>query len=222
MSLKAVFFDLDGTLLDTAQDLGRALNDLLIEEKRDPIPINELRHVVSDGALGLLKLGFNIDDKHETYQSRRAKLLHYYLQDLSSNTIPFVGITELIKKLNKKNIAWGIATNKPWTYTEPLMTDFSFTSDPICVICPEHVTKKKPHPESLFQACKLANCKTHECIYIGDHIRDIECGNRAGAITIAAGYGYIKPKNKYLEWPADHFASSAEELWPIIEKHIIN
>jgi len=220
MNLKAVFFDLDGTLLDTAQDLGRALNDLLEEENKKHIPIEKSRNVVSNGALGLLELGFDIDQNHESYDVRREKLLNYYLNDLSGNTKPFEGIEALIQKLTEHNIAWGIATNKPWAYTEPLMKNYTFPSEPVCVLCPEHVKEKKPHPESLYKACEKANCSTENSIYIGDHIRDIECGKRAGAVTIAAGYGYIKPKNEYLNWPADHFVNHASEIWPIIKNYI--
>lgn len=218
--IKAVFFDLDGTLLDTAQDLGRALNKLRLTRGLPTLEIELIRSVVSEGALGLIKLGFEIDEYDKTYPDLREKLLDFYLRDVSSHTVPFDGIPELINTLTNNGITWGIATNKPWTYTEPLMKSFDFGERPIDIICPEHVTNKKPHPESLILACKKAKCTPSEMIYIGDHIRDIQCGVNAGTLTIAAGYGYTESRNSHLKWPANHFVNHASEIWGCVRHHL--
>lgn len=220
MSLKAVFFDLDGTFLDTAADLTAALNKLLIEENQSPLDNDFVRPVVSDGARGLLEIGFDIDTEDPDYPDLRQRLLNHYTNDLWTHTLPFEGIEELVTKLVNHNIAWGIVTNKPWAYTEPLMANFQFASQPQVQICPDHVTHTKPHPEPLLLACEQVNCSVEEAIYVGDHRRDIESGKRAGMTTIAVGYGYIRPNDNHKTWEATHVATTGSELWPIIENYL--
>ncbi|VUD56678.1 Phosphoglycolate phosphatase [Thalassocella blandensis] len=220
MALRAVFFDLDGTLLDTAPDLAKALNHLLRAKGKDPLPLNIIRRVVSDGAYALLQLGFGVEKNDAETEELRSELLQFYLQDLSSETHPFPGINQLIETLHQHNIDWGIATNKPWTYTEPLMQRYEFARAPSCVICPDHVQHRKPHPEALQLACSQTGCDTQEAIYVGDHLRDIQCGQRAGMPTIAVGYGYISSDDSHLNWNADYVVDSAEEIWPIVRSYI--
>ncbi len=220
MTLKAVFFDLDGTLLDTAEDLGNALNSVLIRHQKSPMPQARLRDHVSNGAAALIRLGFGLDDSAEEFASLRQQLLDAYAEDLASHTRPFTGIEALIEQLANNNIAWGIATNKPAVYAEPLMEYFSFASEPVALICPEHVKIRKPDPEALTLACDHAKCKTSEAIYIGDHLRDIQCGTNAGMPTIAVGYGYIIDNDDHRSWQATHTVDHAEEIWPIIQTYL--
>lgn len=219
MSLRAVFFDLDGTLLDTATDMGNALNALLVKEGKAPLPLEVIRKHVSNGAAALVRLGFNITLEHEDFPRLRQHFLDCYLADLASHTEPFPGIDALITTLTNNNIAWGIVTNKPWTYTEPLLTHFCFASDPAAILCPDHVKERKPAPDSLLLACQHANCHVDEAIYVGDHARDIECGIRAGMDTIAVGYGYIDTGDNHRTWGATHAVDTGDELWPIIKTY---
>ena len=221
MTLRAVFFDLDGTLCDTAEDLGAALNHVLTLNDMPCIPQNRIRHNVSDGAVALIKLGFNFGPEHPRYAVIRQQLLDYYLQNTSQYTQLFPGIFKLLEKLKENRVYWGIATNKPWAFTDVLMRAFTFPEEPICVICPDHVTNSKPAPDSLLLACKKAQCEPSEAIYIGDHIRDIECGNNAHMKTMAAGYGYIKQGDDYTCWPADYFITHPNDIWPIIQQHTL-
>jgi len=221
MSLRAVFFDLDGTLFDTAEDLGAALNHVLMLNDMPSIPQNHIRHVVSDGAAALIKLGFDFGPEHPRYAVIRQQLLDFYLQNTSQYTQLFPGMRELLEKLKENGICWGIATNKPWAYTDALMRAFTFPEEPVCVICPDDVINSKPAPDSLLLACKKAQCSPNEALYIGDHIRDIECGNNAAMQTIAAGYGYIKQDDDYACWPADYFITHPNDIWPIIQQHIL-
>ena len=220
MSLRAVFFDLDGTLLDTATDMGNALNALLVKEEKNPLPLEVIRNHVSNGAAALVKLGFNITLENENFPRLRQHFLDCYLTDLASHTEPFPGIDALIKKLAKNNVAWGIVTNKPWAYTEPLLRHFRFASDPVAILCPDHVKERKPAPDSLFLACQQANCHVDEAIYVGDHARDIECGIRAGMNTIAVGYGYINTGDDHRTWGATHAVDNGDQLWPIIKTYL--
>ena len=217
MKLKAVFFDLDGTLLDTAPDLVKALNRTLNANNKASLPFDVARDAVSDGANAMLEMGFDIPRNSQDILPLRQQMLDFYLEDLSGDTHPFSGITTLIQKLANQNIIWGIATNKPWTYTEPLMKRFTFASDPICTLCPDHVENRKPAPDSLYLACEYARCSIDEAIYIGDHHRDILCGQNAGMKTIAATYGYIDKGDDPKNWNADYSVNSAEEIWPILQ-----
>ena len=217
--IRAVMFDLDGTLLDTAPDFIAVVNTLLQENKRDELPHHIIRASVSNGSKAMVMMAFAIEETHENFQPLRARLLELYTQHIAVFTKPFPGIQDLLDKLAKHNIAWGIATNKPAAYTAPLMEQLNMLPAPAIVICPDHVQDSKPHPESLFLAAKELGCTPQEIIYIGDHQRDIECGKRAESITIAAAYGYVGDEN-IDNWKADYRVEHAEEIWPIIQKYL--
>ena len=217
--IRAVMFDLDGTLLDTAPDFIAVVNTLLQENKRDELPHHIIRASVSNGSKAMVMMAFAIEETHENFQPLRARLLELYTQHIAVFTKPFPGIQDLLDKLAKHNIAWGIATNKPAAYTAPLMEQLNMLPAPAIVICPDHVQDSKPHPESLFLAAKELGCTPQEIIYIGDHQRDIECGKRAESITIAAAYGYVGDEN-IDNWQADYRVEHAEEIWPIIQKYL--
>ncbi len=218
--IRAVMFDLDGTLLDTAPDFIVVVNQLLAEQNRPALPAEIIRAGVSNGSKALIKLAFAIDESDEQFELLRQRLLELYLQNHSVHTRPFPGIDELIEKLAAHNIAWGIATNKPSMYTLPLMVDMNIQPPPASVICPDHVSHPKPSPESLFLASTQLGCTPQEIIFIGDHKRDIDCGKDAGSITIAAAYGYVDDGDNAADWNADYCVNHADEIWPIIEKHL--
>lgn len=218
--VRAVMFDLDGTLLDTAPDFIVVVNQLLAEEERPALAPEIIRAGVSNGSKALIKLAFGIDENDEQFEPLRHRLLELYLAHIAVYTTPFPGIGNLLRKLADNNIAWGIATNKPATYTLPLMAALDIQPAPVSIICPDHVTRSKPDPESLFLAGKQLGCATDEIIYIGDHKRDIDCGIGAGSITIAAAYGYVDEGEEPASWNADHCVNHADEIWPIIEKYL--
>ena len=144
-------------------------------------------------------------------------MLNHYLDGLSLNTQAFDGITNLIEKLTQSKLVWGIATNKPWRYTEPLLKAFEFAAKPATVKCPEHVINKKPAPDMLLACCEDLNIATHEAIYVGDHKRDIECGKNANMKTIAVSYGNLENNDKPERWQADYTIDHANDIWPIIQ-----
>lgn len=218
--IRAVMFDLDGTLLDTAPDFVVVVNQLLSEENKPALAPDTIRAGVSNGSKALIKLAFGIEESHEQFERLRQRLLELYLAHVAVYTKPFPGISALLDKLADNNIAWGIATNKPATYTLPLMAALNIQPAPVSVICPDHVSRSKPDPESLFLAGKQLNCLPEEIIYIGDHKRDIDCGKGAGSITIAAAYGYVDEGDDPANWNADYCVNHANEIWPIIEKYL--
>jgi N-acetyl-D-muramate 6-phosphate phosphatase len=218
--IRAVIFDLDGTLLDTAPDFVLVVNKLRQEYELPALDADAIRKQVSNGARALVKLAFQLNEDHPEFEIRRLRLLDLYLQHIADYTRPFVGIESLIKTLEQHNIVWGIATNKPARYTNPLIQALNMQPAPVSVICPDHVARAKPDPESLFLISQQLNCSPEEIIYVGDHLRDIECGKSAGCITIAAAYGYIDEEDSAENWQADHLVNSAEDIWPIVQTYL--
>lgn len=219
MTLRAVFFDLDGTLLDTAPDLAKALNKLLAAKQRPQLKFDDVRRVVSNGANAMLELAFGTQPGDSDFDALRDALLSYYLEDLAGATQPFAGIDMLLTNIAEHGLAWGIVTNKPWPYTEPLMQQFEFASHPAAIVCPEHVKERKPAPDALYHACNAVGCHPDEAIYVGDHERDILCGINAGMPTVAVGYGYIASDDHHESWNATHTVMYAKDIWPIIQKY---
>ena len=218
-SLKAVFFDLDGTLLDTSEDLGHALNQVRREQGLNNIPQSIIREQVSNGATALIKLGFGPLDE-EVLLPLRQRLLDMYLQHIALHTKPFDGMEELIERLTLHEIAWGIVTNKPHLYTTELMRSFEFASTPCVTVSPDQVGVGKPNPAGLLYACEAAGCTPEEAIYIGDHQRDIECGHNAGMPTIAVGYGFTGHADEHRTWNATHVADQVADIWLIITTYL--
>ena len=202
-NLKAVIFDLDGTLVDTAGEFVVAVQQLLAHHGRRQLPAERIRATVSNGAAALVTLALDIKPADRGFEDERARLLAYYSNVLGSSATLFPGIDRLLARLADQGVAWGIATNKPRVYTEPLLTRLAVYPAPASVVCPDDVAERKPHPESLYRNCRDIGCKPHEAVYVGDHRRDIEAGHRAGMVTVAAHYGYIEPGDDPDSWGAD-------------------
>ncbi|WP_323844662.1 HAD-IA family hydrolase [Microbulbifer magnicolonia] len=219
--MKAVLFDLDGTLFDTAPDFIVVLNQLRHQEQLPPLPDDTIRSVVSNGARALVTLGFGKDEGHPAFDGLRQRLLDLYLAHLAEKTVLFPGIQALLENLAENEIAWGIVTNKPVAYTTPLLRAFSHLPAPAAVICPDHVTNRKPDPEPVLLACSQIGCAPAEAIYVGDHERDIIAGRDAGMPTIACSYGYIDDGDDPADWGADHLVHSADEIWPLLQQRYL-
>lgn len=220
MVLRAVFFDLDGTLLDTSRDLALAVNSVRKNHGLTDLPYAQIRQQVSNGARSLIKLAFGEDCSETQLADLRQELLTFYLANIALHSCTFPGIDPLLQNLADHDIAWGIVTNKPGLYTEALMQQLHFPYPPVAVVCPETVGIAKPDPKPLLHACALAGCSADAAIYIGDHLRDIECGQNAGMPTIAVGYGFTENPDEYLSWSATHVAASAADIWPIIKTYV--
>jgi len=210
--IEAVLFDLDGTLLDTALDLAKALNLLLRREGKAELPIDVIRKVVSNGGNAMVSLGFETTIGEPEHTRLYQELLAIYGNDVASQTRPFPGIESLLNHLGKLGLPWGIVTNKPRTYSEPLLEAMNLSPACAALVCPDDVTHKKPHPEPMYLACNTLNCNPARTIYVGDHQRDIEAGQNAGMLTVAALYGYIDDNEDTSSWQADHNIQQADEL----------
>ncbi len=219
MTLRAVIFDLDGTLLDTAPDFILAVNRLRQEHQLHDLPADKIRSTVSNGGRALLQLALDIEPGHEQFEPGLARLLELYSQQLAVESRLFPGIQALLQQLAQHNIHWGIATNKPSKYTQPLMAALALKPAPKAVICPDHIANPKPHPAALQLACEQIGCQPAEAIFIGDHRRDIECGKNAAMKTVAAAYGYIEDCDPPQSWQADHLINHADEIWPLLQQY---
>jgi phosphoglycolate phosphatase len=215
-ALKAVVFDLDGTLLDTAPEFIDVVQALRAEHALPPTDPEAVRAVVSDGARAMVSLALDLPLEHPDFEEKRQRFLAIYAEGLGRATRPYAGIVELIARLATAGINWGISTNKPSYLTEPLLARMALNPAPASVVCPDHVSQPKPHPEPLLLNCSQLDCDVHEVIYIGDHRRDIEAGRAAGMYTIAAAYGYIHADEDPADWGADSLAFHSEDLAALI------
>ncbi len=215
-NLKAVIFDLDGTLVDTADEFVPVVQSLRAEHGRDAMDPQRIRASVSNGARALVSLGLDMSEDAPEFESQRLRLLELYSDVLGSLAKPYPGIESLLRDLEQRGVAWGISTNKPRQYTEPLLQRLAIQPQPGSVVCPDDVAERKPHPESLHLNCRELGCSPQEAIYVGDHLRDIEAGRRAGMYTIAAAYGYIEPGDDPNGWGADACVQCSTELLSFI------
>lgn len=209
---EAVLFDLDGTLADTAPDLGSAANVLLIEEGRLPLGLDALRPYTSQGVRGLLQAGFGIDKSHPDYDRLAQRFLEIYAERLCDQTTLFAGIPELLDALDSLGLGWGIVTNKRMRFTDPLVELLALAPRTNCVVSGDTTAAAKPSPLPILHACDLLRCQPQRALYVGDDRRDIEAGRAAGCLTVAVSYGYLGDGGPLHTWGADLIIDHPAEL----------
>ncbi len=210
--IKAVLFDFDGTLADTAPDLGHALNRQLAARGLSELSIAQIRPLASAGSRGLLGLGFNIKPGDTGYESMRDEFLDFYTERLCHDTCLFPGVDEMLDQLEQRNLPWGIVTNKPARFARPLIETLGLAQRVACIVCGDELTNTKPHPEPLLTAsAKIAISPAH-CIYLGDDIRDVQASLAAGMQPIVARYGYLGDDQPPETWGARHLIDHPAEL----------
>ena len=210
----AVFFDLDGTLIDTAPDMVGAANALRDEHDLPPLAFASLRDRVSHGSTGLVSGAFGTTADEPRHADLVTRFLELYEQRLCQGTRLFEHGDTLLSTIEQAGIPWGIVTNKPGWLTEPLLKALGLTCRAACVISGDTLTVRKPHPEPLLEAARRCAVEPNECIYVGDAERDIEAGNAAGMLTLVATFGYIGANESTTAWGADASVSSLSEVTP--------
>lgn len=203
MTLRAVLFDLDGTLIDTAPDMGAAVNELRVERGLEPLEAERLRPWVSHGSPGLIKIAFGVEKDTANYHELRHRFLALYEARLSRETKLFAGMQEVLDVLYAKGVAWGIVTNKPAWLTDALLADLALSPAPACAVSGDTTSHHKPHPEPILHACRLLDVAPGQCLYIGDAERDIQAAHAAGMPALAAAYGYLQEHEDPAEWQPD-------------------
>ena len=216
MSRSAVLFDLDGTLADTAPDLGAALNHLLEEEGQAALPLAQLRPYVSGGARSLLQHGFGIAPGDPAQPALAERFLAHYARALCVATELFPGVPALLDQLDARGIKWGIVTNKAERFTLPLVERLGLRSRAACVISGDTAARPKPHPDPLLLACAQMQVDAGRACYVGDDQRDIVAGRAAGMLTIVAAYGYLGGEEHYTAWQADAVIAEPNDLLGLI------
>jgi len=209
---RAVLFDLDGTLVDTAPDLGHAANLVRAEAGMIALPIAEYRPVASAGARGLLQVAFGIDPEHADYAAKRESFLQHYRKHLSRESRLFPGIEQALGAFERGAIAWGVVTNKPQWLTEPLMQDLNLASRAAVTVGAMEGLKPKPAPDSLLRACASLGIKAADGVYVGDDRRDVTAARAAGMPVLAAGWGYVGYGEPIESWGADAILHTPADL----------
>ncbi len=210
--IKAVLFDLDGTLADTARDLGAALNRLLAEEGLPPQPYSAIRPIASHGARGLVSLGFGISREHPRFEEYRLRFLDHYEHSFADETILFEGVNEMLQGLAKRGLTWGIITNKPMRFTDRLVPALPFATQPSVTVSGDTVGVPKPDPAPMLHAAAQIGINPAHCLYVGDAERDIQAGRAVGMKTVLANWGYISEQDHPQAWGADICIDQPQDL----------
>lgn len=211
---KAVLFDLDGTLVDSAPDFESVVNSLRAEEGLQPLPYQAIREQVSNGGLALACIAFNITRDHPEIMSFRQRVLDRYEQNIGTHSHLFKGFEQVLAQLEHHGLSWGIVTNKPRFYAE-LLVDRLKIHAPV-MVCPDDVVNKKPHPEPLFKAAHALGLEAQQCWYVGDHARDIESAIAAKMPSVAALFGYIEAQVNPQDWQADFYIEQPQDLLTLL------
>lgn len=218
MKLQAILFDLDGTLLDSAPDFIAVANAML---KRRNLPVVDevkLRSVVSGGAKDMISASFGITAQHPEFETLRLEFLAHYLEHCVVDSVCYEGITHLLAEIEAAGLIWGIVTNKPVRFAQPIVSQLFAHS--AVLVCPEHVTHCKPSAEPLFLASQLLEIAPEGIVYVGDDKRDIDSGKAAGCYTIAVTYGYLREGDNPNTWGANKTMATVADLSRCIKQMI--
>jgi phosphoglycolate phosphatase len=200
---RLVLFDLDGTLVDTAEDLASALNRCRTRRGLGALPSSELRPWTSHGARGLIRHGFGIEPSDAGYDRLRAEFLDHYGQALCVHSRLYEGMDRTLAAIEASGRLWGVVTNKPARFTDPLMDALGLARRAACIVSGDTAARPKPDPAPIRHALQQCGVDAQDCVYVGDDLRDMQAGQAAGVRTIAAAYGYLAGATDVAGWGAD-------------------
>jgi len=209
MRLRAVLFDMDGTLLDTAPDFIAICQAMRADRGLAPIDDKLIRDEISGGARAMVAVTFSMDPEAPGFEELRLEFLERYQQDCAVHTKLFDGMEQLL--------VWGVVTNKPVRFAQPIMERLGLAERSAVLICPDHVSRSKPDPEPMILACKMLNLDPASVLFVGDDLRDIESGRDAGTKTAAVRFGYIHPDDNPDHWGADVVVDHPSELRKVLD-----
>lgn len=218
MRLRAVLFDMDGTLLDSAPDFIAVTQAMRVDRGLPALDDKLVRDQVSGGARAMVAAAFDMDPQAEGFETLRQEFLARYQAHCAVLTRPFDGIDALLQDIEKARLIWGVVTNKPVRYAEPIMQQLGLAERSAILICPDHVKHSKPDPEPLLLACSRLQLDPASVLFVGDDLRDIESGRAAGTRTAAVTYGYIHPDDNPSHWGADVVVDHPLELRAVLDR----
>lgn len=218
MRLRAVLFDMDGTLLDTAPDFIAVAQAMRVARGLDRVPDQQVRDVVSGGARAMVLSAFDVDPLSDEFEVLRLEFLDRYQDHCAVESRLYDGMAELLAEIEKANMIWGVVTNKPVRFAEPIMHRLGLASRAAVLVCPDHVSKSKPDPEPMRLACNQLNLDPSTVLFVGDDLRDIESGRAAGSRTAAVRYGYVHPDDDPDTWGADVVVDHPLELRSLLDR----
>lgn len=208
----AIFFDLDGTLLDTARDFAYAINVLLARDNQPPVDFQAFRNEVYGESKRMIAFAFGIEESHPKFETIRQQFLQTYHQNCTHKTVFFDGMSYVLDMLDKKKIPWGIITSKPIWLTQPVVKHFGLDQRAACIVMGDTLSTVKPNPEPLLYACEHAKIKPENAVYVGDLQTDVMAAKAAGMKSVGVTYGYHPPRTDFSQWHADLIAHEPAEI----------
>ena len=215
-NISAVLFDLDGTLIDSAPDLGAAADQMRLARGMPSLPLDTYRPMAGAGARGMLGIAFGITPESPGYDALREEFFSNYEGCMTQRTYAFDGVQELIDEINRRTLPWGVVTNKSKRFAEPLTRDMPLFATAGTLVSGDTTAHAKPHPEPLFEAARRIGVDPSCCLYVGDDERDIVAGLAAGMGTVAATYGYLGNKTDVSAWGAHAQINSPLDLLQLL------
>ncbi len=211
-SAQAVLFDLDGTLIDSAPDLGAAVDQMRVARGLSSLPLEHYRPMAGAGARGMLGLAFGMTPEHPDFEAMKEEFFVTYENCMTERTRIFDGVVDMIERLVALGLPWGVVTNKSSRFTDPLTASMPLFATAGAIVSGNTTPHAKPHPEPLFEAARRLAIDPARCVYVGDDERDIVAGLAAGMGTIAATYGYLGQQNAISRWNAHLHIDSPTDL----------
>lgn len=218
--IRAVLFDLDGTLIDSAPDLGAAADKMRTDRGLPSLPLDQYRPMAGAGARGMLGIAFSRTPDHPEFAALREEFFVNYENCMTQRTYVFAGVVELVAELKRRGLPWGVVTNKSSRFTAPLTRQMPLFATAAAVVSGDTTPHAKPHPAPLLEAARQLNLEPGCCVYVGDDERDIAAGLAAGMVTVAATYGYLGSNADTSAWGAHAQIKSPFDLLRLLKSGV--
>ena len=213
---RAVLFDLDGTLIDSAPDLAGAGNDMRAARGLAVLPLAHFRLMVGSGARGMVDRALGVQPHEPEFAALRDEFLQRYESRMTRETAVFPELLPLLTELSERAVPWAIVTNKATRFSVPLVGALSLLQGAATLVCGDTTPHAKPHPAPLLEAARRIGFEPGHCVYVGDDLRDVQAGRAAGMLTVAVRWGYLGAGEPVETWGADHIIDSPMDLLKLL------